>query len=122
MKPGADDNGTTPEAVSQQTVMADSIWLQGHFPGDPLLPGVAQIDLVQETISAALGVPCMLRRLKRIRFRHMIRPGDRVTVKAWPDSRRPATYQFQIMVADTVACTGTVIIDTAGSGGRTAAS
>ncbi|MBL0714306.1 MAG: hypothetical protein JJV98_11460 [Desulfosarcina sp.] len=94
--------------TAERTIAADWLWFEGHFPGDPLLPGVAQIQLVLDTINAALGTSFDLIALKRVRFRNMIRPNDRIQIRAWADTGREGVFRFRIAVGDTVACTGTV--------------
>lgn len=90
----------------------DSNWFEGHFPDDPILPGVAQIQLALERINAALGRDCRIKKLRRIRFRTMIRPGQRFEVATRPDAGRADTFQFRITRGDAVACTGTIVIET----------
>lgn len=58
-------------------VPADLLYFQGHFPGAPLLPGVAQlVALVLDRVHALwpeLGEPT---RLGRLKFKQPIAPGD----------------------------------------------
>lgn len=46
----------------------------GHFPGEPVLPGVAQVLRVEEAVRS-LGIVHPLTRLSRIKFTHAISPG-----------------------------------------------
>jgi len=56
---------------------ADLLYFQGHFPGAPLLPGVAQlVALVLDRVHAhwpELGEPT---RVGRLKFKQPIAPGD----------------------------------------------
>lgn len=58
-------------------VPADLLYFQGHFPGAPMLPGVAQlVGLVLGRVHAlwpALGEPT---RVSRLKFKRPIAPGD----------------------------------------------
>lgn len=60
---------------------------QGHFPGDPVLPGVAQLlDLALDRVHALwpeLGQP---RRVTRLKFRQKIGPGDELEVRLERDA------------------------------------
>ena len=55
-------------------IPADSPFVEGHFPGRPILPGVAQLALALQ----ALG-PRPLRRLVLARFRRLVEPPARLT-------------------------------------------
>jgi len=58
-------------------VPGDGPWFEGHFPGRPILPGIAALALVVDALG---GGP--LRRIVNARFRHLIGPGDRLTLDA----------------------------------------
>jgi 3-hydroxymyristoyl/3-hydroxydecanoyl-(acyl carrier protein) dehydratase len=64
-------------AVYAVGVPADLLYFAGHFPGAPLLPGVAQlVALVLDRVHALwpeLGEPT---RLGRLKFKQPIAPGD----------------------------------------------
>jgi 3-hydroxyacyl-[acyl-carrier-protein] dehydratase len=48
---------------------------KGHFPGQPILPGVLQLQLVQEILSEALHKKLRLKSSLNIKFLSMIDPG-----------------------------------------------
>lgn len=54
----------------------------GHFPGDPVLPGIAQLlSLALDRVHALwpeLGQP---HRVTRLKFRHKIGPGDELELR-----------------------------------------
>jgi len=52
----------------------------GHFPGDPMLPGIAQIMAVALTASA--GNNFRLLAVRRAKFMSMVKPGDAMRVRA----------------------------------------
>lgn len=72
------------------SVPADLRYLEGHFPGRPIVPGVAQLVLVERAIRRAwpeLGPPRAVRRLK---FTQALGPGDALVLtlaRSGPDIR-----------------------------------
>ncbi len=46
----------------------------GHFPGEPVVPGVCMIQLIQETMEAALERPVHLVSSSQVKFLHVIDP------------------------------------------------
>ena len=86
-------------------IPADSPWFDGHFPGKPLLPGVAQLGLVRDLIRRASGRPGCVVRVSRVRFKQMILPDQplNVTVEA-PDSS--GCHRFRISSEQGVISTG----------------
>jgi 3-hydroxymyristoyl/3-hydroxydecanoyl-(acyl carrier protein) dehydratase len=51
-------------------VLPDASFFAGHFPGRPILPGVAQLEIVRR----ALG--CPLREIRGVRLRRLVLPGE----------------------------------------------
>ena len=58
----------------------DVYWLQGHFPGDPILPGIAQLNWVIELGSELLGIEGRFRGVSGLKFQHIMQPGDLFTL------------------------------------------
>lgn len=79
-------------------------WFDGHFPGAPILPAVAQLDIVDRLLRDA-GLA--LAGVERARFRRVILPGEAVEVTAeaaTSEDRR----RFAVRVGGTVASDGLV--------------
>ena len=75
-------------AVGIKYVRDDEFWCAGHFPNNPIMPGVLQIEALAQTacyvafsrVSEAerenmLGY---FTTMERIKFSHMVRPGDKL--------------------------------------------
>lgn len=59
---------------------ADEPVFAGHFPGDPVFPGVLTLALVRETVQRAEGHGWRLGALSRHKLMRPLVPGDRVSV------------------------------------------
>ena len=46
----------------------------GHFPGNPIVPGVVSIQMINEILSERLGKKLMLTKARNIKFPAMINP------------------------------------------------
>jgi 3-hydroxymyristoyl/3-hydroxydecanoyl-(acyl carrier protein) dehydratase len=84
------------------TVPADLLYFEGHFPGAPILPAIAQLlTLVLDRTHALwpdLGQP---RRVARLKFMQAIAPGDdlevQLTLSASPDERTATEVRFTLV-------------------------
>jgi 3-hydroxymyristoyl/3-hydroxydecanoyl-(acyl carrier protein) dehydratase len=93
------------EISAQIKIAENSPWFSGHFPGEPIFPGIAQLDLVAEVISEFNSNDLWIKSLSRIKFKKLIRPGDLLTVRV-VDEKGQNSYSFSITVAGQQACTG----------------
>ena len=62
----------SPEQIVEAVVPADHPSLPGHFPGQPIVPGVVLL----ECVVAAIAVPqkCVLAAVPNLKFVHALRP------------------------------------------------
>ncbi|KPJ75812.1 MAG: hypothetical protein AMJ54_13765 [Deltaproteobacteria bacterium SG8_13] len=110
---------TPGEVLARAETEPTSPWYSGHFPGEPILPGIAQIAMVGEAIGLAEDRPVRIAGLKRVRFKQVIQPGDGIDIRVRPREGDAAAYSFQVTGGGEVACSG--IITLAGAGGRESA-
>lgn len=78
------------------------VGFKGHFPDNPLLPGIVQIMLARYT--AARGHDQYLYRIKRCKFLQPIKPQETVTVRVQSRGTEHE-FQAQITVKDILCCT-----------------
>jgi acyl-coenzyme A synthetase/AMP-(fatty) acid ligase/3-hydroxymyristoyl/3-hydroxydecanoyl-(acyl carrier protein) dehydratase len=96
------------ELTTHALAQPDAVWFQGHFPGGPLLPGVAMLALVEESVSLfwpdALHCALKVVSFRRVRFRQRVQPGANLRVKV--RQSQPAVLRFSVEVGGLAACTG----------------
>ncbi len=87
---------------TRKSVTANESYLSGHFPGEPILPGVLTLEgmiqsailLVAETFSRGrLG--CSLEKVDRVRFKRAILPGDIVEFSVQRTARDGERWRFK---------------------------
>ena len=66
----------------------------GHFPGSPILPGVAQVDWAIEFARERFALPPLFRRLDALKFSQPATPGMQLTI-TWQWNAATATLQFE---------------------------
>ncbi len=101
-----DDAGVICAKVSTD---AGSPWFSGHFPGDPILPGIAQLYMVTECIEQGLQQKLILRNLARVKFKQLIRPGDILDIQAVV-AKKENSYAFQIHNNKKEVCSGRLVL------------
>ena len=78
--------------ITKRLLKEDEFYFQGHYPGNPIMPGVLSCESVFQTGAILLlrryaadleagGTP-VLTRIQNARFRGMARPGDELTIRA----------------------------------------
>mgnify|MGYP003676762534 CR=1 FL=1 len=81
---------TETEIVCKKTFSEDEFFVQGHFPGHPIVPGVIQCEcclqagaiLLAQTAEMPEGSVPVATRLDNVKFKNMVRPGDTVEIHA----------------------------------------
>ncbi len=95
---------------AEARISAGSSWYDGHFPGSPILPGLAQLSLVQALVRQQLGARARIRSLSRVRFRRVLRPDEPLRIFA-ASRGGGSQFQFKITTAAEIACSGVLTID-----------
>jgi 3-hydroxymyristoyl/3-hydroxydecanoyl-(acyl carrier protein) dehydratase len=58
----------------------DLSFIEGHFPGMPVVPGVVQLKWVLDLARRRLGVRAPFAGCENLKFQKLLRPGDRATL------------------------------------------
>lgn len=74
--------------VGVKNVTFNEPFFQGHFPGDPIMPGVLQLEAMAQVGGILLnrmaqreGAIAYFMAIDRAKFRRMVRPGDRLRIE-----------------------------------------
>ncbi|MBW2296112.1 MAG: hypothetical protein JRF32_00690 [Deltaproteobacteria bacterium] len=89
-------------------VPPSSPWFDGHFPGEPVLPGLAQLGMVFDVIKKVAGGNLKIASVSRVRFKRIVRPDDLLKVIAAPLKRDVKAYTFQILIQDEQVSSGVI--------------
>lgn len=110
-------------AVSLRNVTAHEEIFQGHFPGNPVMPGVLIVEAMAQTGAVALftldefkGKTAYFGGIKSAKFRKVVRPGDQMQIEvnlekvrgnvglgkavAKVDGKKACTAEITFMIGD----------------------
>ena len=83
-------------------VSANEFYLAGHFPGEPILPGVLTLEgIIQSALILAAESPGRgkrsgtLAKVDRVRFKRAVIPGDRVEFLVSLTAKDGALWKFK---------------------------
>ena len=75
-------------ATAVWRITGDEAFLAGHFPGNPVVPGVLQLEALAQAGAIALladdryaGMLPVFGGVEEVRFRRMVKPGDEVLLE-----------------------------------------
>ncbi len=95
--------------VGIKRVGADEFWVQGHFPGNPILPGVLVAEALAQMAAVIwlsanrerVGQPVYLVGMDKMRFRRIVKPGDELRLEvALTSERRKMLFFDAIATVD----------------------
>ena len=105
-------------AVAEHTFTGDEWYLRGHFPGEPIVPGVILVESCAQTATVmALALPehregiGLFAGIEEMRFKRIVRPGETGRFEAVMEKfrRNFARVNVRALVGDEVAAEGTIL-------------
>jgi 3-hydroxyacyl-[acyl-carrier-protein] dehydratase len=85
--------------VALKNVTLNDPYLQDHFPGNPLMPGVLLVESMAQTAGLLLpdGSSAVLAQIKEARFRSPVIPGDQIRINAVRRGGLGALHRFEVV-------------------------
>lgn len=100
------------KTVSALSIPADHPSFAGHFPGNPIVPGVVLLDEALQAIGEAVGMDLSACRINAVKFLSPVKPGEAVMVEH--EAGAEGMIRFDIIAADRKIATGTLRVGPAG--------
>ena len=94
---------STHASLTSVSIPNDHPAFKGHFPGNPILPGVTILDIV----ARSLGRP--LAGFRRVKFLSPVRPGEVLLVELTHGSK--GDQAFTVHVQDRIVCEGQITLE-----------
>ena len=84
-------------ATAYYHVTGDERFLKGHFPGNPVVPGVVLCEIMAQACAVILadelkGKTPYYTSIDKVRFKGMVKPGDTIVTTARLDKKRVPFY------------------------------
>ena len=106
---------------AKKIISEDEYFLEGHFPGNPIFPGVIIIEALGQA-SGILGFTSMnktpeegsiyvLAGVDKVRFRRRVRPGDTIDLFSKVVSEKRGIWKFDCRAEldNEIVCTATIL-------------
>lgn len=101
---------TKDKVTTFKQLTGEEDWFKGHFPGNPVMPGVLMCEAVFQTGAYLMarrgeateaGKTAVVTRIQGAKFKNMAKPGDRLMI----------TVDFVEMLANAAFMKGKVVVD-----------
>jgi len=102
-------NKTDSAVILEFSIPGSSDYFDGHFPGFPVLPAVAQVFIIMQYVSRFFGISIELSEIKRTKFANIIKPNIPLVLYL---EKKEKVISFKIISPDeeTIYSAGTLIL------------
>lgn len=90
---------------------ANDLIFEGHFPGNPVTPGVAQLEIIKEILSVHYNCPIALKSISNCKYLAILNPVQNATVAV---SITINEVESELKIAATFSSEATVFTKVAG--------
>lgn len=94
-------------------VREDEFFCRGHFPGNPIVPGVIQCEIMAQSCALLVkddiqGKTTLYTGIDKVRFKNIVKPGDLCEITARLKNRRASIFycQAELKVNGNLCCKG----------------
>jgi len=88
---------------------------QGHFPGNPIIPGAVLLSVTLQAIEASIGTRLAPFKITSAKFLHPTRPGNRLEIEfsraALGEIRFTSRVKGRSVMTGSIQCHGTSTAD-----------
>lgn len=95
---------------AEYLVKEDEFFCRGHFPGNPIVPGVILSEIMAQSCALLVkeeikGKTTLYTGIDNLRFKHVVKPGDLCEVTARLKGRRgPMFFCEAVLMVDGLLC------------------
>ena len=100
-------------ACGKKLITGDEFFLKGHFPGNPVVPGVILCEIMAQSCALlvkddVVGKTTLYTGINNVRFKQMVRPGDVCDITARLVRKRGALVycEAELAVGGVLCCKG----------------
>jgi 3-hydroxyacyl-[acyl-carrier-protein] dehydratase len=108
-------------AVCRKTFTGEEAFFRGHFPGNPIVPGVILGEALAQTAGIAAGPPAngrsyLLSAIRQMKFPRAAAPGEAIELEARKLGATGGLLQFEVTatIKAGVAASGVIVLSEVG--------